>query len=231
LKISIRLKAVADMVTVGNRIADIGTDHGYVPIYLIKNNISPTALAMDINKGPLDKAIRNIKAFGLEDRITTRQSNGLDELNEGETDTVIISGMGGQLIIEILNKNRTLLETIDELVLLPHREVYEVRQYLHSIGYAIVCENVVKDEGKYYQIIKAKKGSEPAYSQLEYMYGRNNLNKLNETLKELLIFEKKKYESLLSELIQKDTQSSLQRQEELKHLIELTNRGLSYYEM
>ena len=98
MELSIRLKTVAEAVTKGNRVADVGTDHGYVPIYLVKNNLSPAGIAMDVNKGPLEKAQEHIREEKLGGKIATRLGNGLAPLEPGETDTVIIAGMGGDLI-------------------------------------------------------------------------------------------------------------------------------------
>ena len=102
MQLSIRMQAVADMVTPGGRIADIGTDHGYVPIYLVEQNKTDHAIAMDVRKGPLARAGENIVRFGCSDRIETRLSDGLAMLKPGEADTVIIAGMGGLLTIRIL---------------------------------------------------------------------------------------------------------------------------------
>ena len=102
MQLSIRMQAVADMVTPGGRIADIGTDHGYVPIYLVEQNKTDHAIAMDVRKGPLARAGENIVRFGCSDRIETRLSDGLAMLKPGEADTVIIAGMGGLLSIRIL---------------------------------------------------------------------------------------------------------------------------------
>ena len=102
MELSIRLKTVAEAVTKGNRVADVGTDHGYVPIYLVKNNLSPAGIAMDVNKGPLEKAQEHIREEKIGGKIATRLGNGLAPLEPGETDTVIIAGMGGDLICKIL---------------------------------------------------------------------------------------------------------------------------------
>ncbi len=219
------------MVTVGNPVADVGTDHGYVPIYLVLNNIAPYAIAMDINEGPLSKAKDNIKAYGLEEKIATRLSDGLEMLNKNEVDTVIISGMGGQLIIEILKKHEELLCDIKELVLLPHREVEEVRRYLHTIGFVINDECVVKEDGKFYQIVKASKGALKEYSKLEYMFGPCNLSKKDEIFRELLIFEKSKATRLLNELKNNNTENAFERSKKLQELIEIIDKGLDLYEM
>ena len=95
VKLSKRMKAVASMVTPGNILADIGTDHGYVPIALVQRERIPKAIAMDINKGPLQRAKDNIVLYHMEEYIETRLSDGVEALLEGEVDTILIAGMGG----------------------------------------------------------------------------------------------------------------------------------------
>ena len=106
MQLSRRLTLIASMVDKTDSVADVGTDHGYVPIYLVENNIVSKAIAMDINQGPLTRADENIKRKGLDNRITTRLSDGVRELKPGETDAIVVAGMGGQLIIKILEEGR-----------------------------------------------------------------------------------------------------------------------------
>ena len=158
MELSIRLKTVAEAVTPGNRVADIGTDHGYVPIYLVKNNLSPGGIAMDVNKGPLEKAKEHIRAEKLSGKIATRLGNGLAPLEPGETDTVVIAGMGGDLICKILKAKPEFLIEGKELILQPQSEWFKVRQILKEYRYQIEKEWFLKEDGKYYVIIKAEPG-------------------------------------------------------------------------
>ena len=139
MELSIRLKTVAEAVTPGNRVADIGTDHGYVPIYLVKNNLSPGGIAMDVNKGPLEKAKEHIRAEKLSGKIATRLGNGLAPLEPGETDTVVIAGMGGDLICKILKAKPEFLIEGKELILQPQSEWFKVRQILKEYRYQQMC--------------------------------------------------------------------------------------------
>ena len=122
MQLSIRMQAVADMVTPGGRIADIGTDHGYVPIYLVEQNKADHAIAMDVRKGPLARAGENIVRFGCSDRIETRLSDGLAMLKPGEADTVIIAGMGGLHGFQI----------VQEKMLIDEGKYYVVMRVLHG---------------------------------------------------------------------------------------------------
>lgn len=156
MELSIRLKTVAEAVTKGNRVADVGTDHGYVPIYLVKNQLSPGGIAMDVNKGPLEKAQEHIRAEKLSGKIATRLGNGLAPLQPEETDTVVIAGMGGDLICKILKANPEFLIEGKEFILQPQSEWFKVRQLLKECHYQIEKEWFLKEDGKYYVIIKAE---------------------------------------------------------------------------
>ena len=102
LKISERLCTAASLVSEGNRLADVGTDHGYVPIYLLQQKRIPSAVAMDINRGPLERAKEHIRLYQLDEYIQTRLSDGVEALLPGEADTILIAGMGGGLVIHIM---------------------------------------------------------------------------------------------------------------------------------
>lgn len=197
--ISKRLKTVADMVTEGYRVADIGTDHGYVPIYLIKENKVPYAYAMDINEGPIRSAIANVENEGFEDKIEVIQSNGMEKLRDGMAQSVVIAGMGGELIVEIL-KNSPVINTIEELILSPHRDNDIVRKYLHSINWKISEEKMLIDGGKYYTIIKAVPGVEQPYSSIEYEYGKLLIEEKNNILKQYIDKEYDKYNTIFSKM-------------------------------
>ena len=148
MELSKRLQTVAAAVTPGHRIADVGTDHGYVPIYLVKNGLCPSACAMDVNKGPLARAAEHIGQEGLSDKIATRLSDGLAGLSPDETDTVVIAGMGGELICRILKNAPEFLEAGMEFILQPQSEWFKVRHLLHDAGYHIAGEWFLKEDRK-----------------------------------------------------------------------------------
>ena len=134
MQLSKRLSAVAGFVTPGNRLADVGTDHGYVPIYLVETKKIPSAIAMDINEGPLLRAQQHIRDAGLGEYIQTRRSDGADALRPGEADTLILAGMGGPLMERILTQGRLVLEDCREFILQPQSEIREFRKYLQMNG-------------------------------------------------------------------------------------------------
>ena len=133
-----------------DRVADVGCDHGYISIYLVQSRIAGAAIAMDVRKGPLSGALSNVQGYGLEDRIVTRLSDGLKELNVGEADTLVIAGMGGKLMERILEDGDPKALGIRTAILQPQSELSEFRMYLREKGYSILDERIVCEDGKYY---------------------------------------------------------------------------------
>ena len=224
--LSVRLQAVADMVTPGNIIADIGTDHGYVPIYLVEKRICPMAYAMDINEGPIRRAKAHIEKAGLLGKIQAIQSNGMESLNPGQADTVVIAGMGGELIIDIL-KASGVNDTVRELVLSPHRRIDLVRRFLIHHSWRITEENMVLDAGKFYTIIKAVHGEETEpYSEIELVYGRCLLNEKNAVLYKYLEKEHKKFLAIKDKM---ETNSN-QNIENIEHILKYNRKAREMYD-
>lgn len=158
MELSKRLQAIADMVTTGSRTADVGCDHGFVSIYLFENKIAPKVYAMDLWEGPLQRAREHIEAKGFSDYIETRLSDGVEALAAGEADTLICAGMGGRLMAEILSKGHEKAAMMKELILQPQSELRYFRGFLRQSGFVIVKENIIKEDGKFYPIIKAVYG-------------------------------------------------------------------------
>ena len=153
--LSERLRTVAGMVTRGNVVCDVGCDHGFTAIYLVQKGISPRALAMDLRKGPLSAAGEHIAACGLGEQIETRLSDGLHKYKIGEADTLICAGMGGGLMMRILAEEREKTDSFRELVLQPQSELQQFRRFLRENGYRIRDEEILLEEGKFYQVIRA----------------------------------------------------------------------------
>ena len=175
LKISDRLAAVAGLIPQDANLVDIGTDHGYVPIWLLQNKRIQSAIAMDVNKGPLAKARENRDKYGFTHVMDLRLSNGLEKLNPGEGDSVLIAGMGGPLMIRIIEEGRSNASSIQTWVLQPQSEIPSVRRYLHEHDFIIEEEIILKDEGKYYMAMKAVPGMSNPWTDLEYLFGKSLL--------------------------------------------------------
>lgn len=155
LELSKRLTTLCGMVCEGSRVADVGCDHGFVSIYLIKTKKCSHVLAMDVRKGPLSGAQMHIREYGLEDYIDTRLSDGLEKYEKGEADTLICAGMGGRLMLKILFTAGDKLKDFKEMILQPQSELYEFRKTLRNNGIVIIDENMVHEGGKYYFLMKA----------------------------------------------------------------------------
>ena len=220
MQLSQRLSSVASMVTAGNCLADVGTDHGYVPIYLYERNIIPRAIAMDVNKGPLERAALHIAESGMKEAIETRLSDGLTALKPGEADSVVIAGMGGPLIIRILSAHPEVTESLKELILQPQSEISEVRIWLYEQGYEIVEEHMVFEDGKYYPMFKAVKNPEAEkLTDLEYKYGKISVLGEPEVLRAYLVREIANKQNILQKLSEETTEKSKGRAVEIKALL------------
>ena len=171
MKLSNRLMKIAQLIPRGARIADIGTDHAYLPVYCVQNKISPCALAMDINEGPLSAAHANVCKYGVGSGIELRLSDGLSALEADEADVIVIAGMGGLLIRNIIDAKPSAAKT-SLLILQPMNAAKELREYLYSSGYCIQNEYIAHEPGKYYNIILAKTGDDTADDE-DMIVGRN----------------------------------------------------------
>ena len=156
IQLSKRLQSVADFVENCETMADVGTDHGYIPIYLVLNRKVKKAIAMDVNPGPLQRAKEHICQYGLEHAIETRLSDGCFALKPGEADAIVIAGMGGALMQRILEQGEAAAKAAQRLVLQPQSEAALFRQFLFRHGYQILAEDMALEDGKYYPIIAAQ---------------------------------------------------------------------------
>lgn len=233
VKLSKRMKMVADTVTKGSIVADIGCDHAYTSIYMMQEDIAKKVIAMDVNKGPLSKANENIRYYGLSDKIETRLSDGAKKLQQDEVNSIVIAGMGGRLVVKILSDSKDIIDGCNELVLQPQSEIYLVRKYLHDIFFEIVEEKALKEDGKYYFIIKAKKERiDEQYQEYENYYGRYLIKHKDDVLKEYLKKELKVCETILDTLNkQTESKSSIDRRNEIDTKIKYIKEGLKNYDM
>lgn len=186
MELSKRLQAVADLLSEGLCVADIGTDHGYIPIYLITSKKSSKVIAMDINEGPLLRAKEHIAEHGLEQHIETRLSDGVTALQAGECDAVIIAGMGGALAVKIMEAGEQLFRSLKEFVLQPQSELEKVRRYLCEQGYHIIAEDMVLEDGKFYPMMKVINAHTSCCNIMELRYGKFLLEQKHPILRHFL---------------------------------------------
>jgi tRNA (adenine22-N1)-methyltransferase len=231
MELSKRLQAVADSVTPGNRVADVGCDHAYISIYLIEHDISTKVVAMDVNRGPLERAKENIDRKGYGSRIQVRLSNGVEKLEPDEADSILIAGMGGALVIRILEEGSHAVRQCKELILQPQSEIPLVRKYLHEIGFAIIEEQMLEEDGKYYDIIKAvhSLGSKPYEKEVFYQYGKLLLEGQDLVTKQYLLREKRLKGQVMEELNKNLTENTRKRLSQVEQEMNYIDESLLYY--
>ena len=231
VKISERLRTAAGLIGEGERLADVGTDHGYVPIYLVERKHIPSAIAMDIRTGPLERAREHIRMYGMEDYIQTRLSDGVAALKPDEVDTILVAGMGGGLVMHILESGRAICEQAHGLVLQPQSELPKVRRFLMENGYVTEREEMVMEEGKYYPMMKAVPGESEAYQPWEYEYGKLLLKEKHPVLKEYLKRETRLQKQILQQIQAKGSAFSREREAQIRQNQYLTEEAFKAYEM
>ena len=198
-----RMLAIANLVDNSKVLADVGCDHAYISINLLEKGKVDRIIASDLREGPLNIAKDNIKLEGFEERIETRLCAGLCGYEAGEVDTILISGMGGMLVKEILSESIDVVRRADTLILEPQSDLRVVRAYLKDIGFEIIDEDMLNEGGKYYQIMKAVKSKERIEdcddlgAMAENEFGPILIKKKHPVLLEFLKKRKNHYERLL----------------------------------
>lgn len=194
---NIRLETLCKFVSENSIVADIGTDHGIVPIYLSENSIAKKVIATDISANSLSKLDEKLMLDDSITNIETRVSDGLDCMLEYEVDTLIISGMGGILIKNILDNNLKIAKSIETLILSPNNSADILRKYLYENGFAVVDELDVFENQKYYPILKVKLGKDHYNNENEFIFGKHILRKKSVNLYDFLTKEHKKYKNIV----------------------------------
>ncbi len=230
MRLSLRLGAVAELVTPGYILADIGTDHAYIPIALAEKGALPRALAVDIHRGPLARAEENIRAHKLEDIIKTRFSDGLSMLSPGEAESILIAGMGGALTVRILKQDPLVVQKARELILQPQSDVPMVRSFLEQNGWMIAQEDMVFEDKKYYPMMRAVPGrlQEPM-SKLQLMFGPKLLETHHLVLYQYLQHEQTVKMHILTELENGKNSTARERSLEIKEELRLTQEALRLF--
>ena len=171
VNISNRLKSIGDFVNDNSNVIDVGCDHALLSIYLYLNKKNINIIASDINSKPLEEARKNIKKYKLDDKIETRLSDGLKNFSSNEFDTIIISGMGGITICNILDDAKDKLSNTKNIIIQSNNHLYTVRNFITKLGFKIVNEKLVKEKNIIYTIIvfeKCEKKVKYSYDELKY---------------------------------------------------------------
>lgn len=193
IKINDRLLTAIPFVREGMRFCDVGTDHAYLPIYLYIEGKIASAVAADINRGPLEKADENISKYGLSKEIKTVLCDGLSKISPDEIDDIAIFGMGGELIVKIIDEAPWVKNSEKRLILQPMTHPEKLREYLAENGFKIIGETLSLDRGKIYQTICAEfDGERREYEDFVLHFGEFILKEKTDLLVSLLVTEKNK---------------------------------------
>jgi len=232
--LSKRLDAVCRLCKGGSCVADIGCDHGYTSITLIERGVFEKALAMDVRKGPLDIAKQHVMQSGFNEKIECRLSSGFEKLVKGEADTAVITGMGGALIKDILSEYIDVTTSLKQLVLGPQSEIHLVRGFLRDNGFVITGEDMVEEDAKFYQLIRAERGASLSSDKdqtCEDFYGPLLLKNKNEILKKYLEKEHTLYKDLLKRLSDKGITDAIEKRiSEVTGLLRINELALNSME-
>lgn len=235
-----RLRMLADMVTPGSRLADVGCDHAFLSIYLVQAGICPSALAMDVRRGPLAGAKQHVEEYGLGDYITLRLSDGLEAYGAGEADSLVCAGMGGRLMERILGEGMDQAKSLGELILQPQSELPRFRAFLREAGFQVTQERAVREDGKYYFAMKARpvEGNPGACGRpgdrtdgfgLYDLFGEHLLKQRDQVLFSYLRQRGSYLERLAASLARADSRKAGGRSEEVREELARIEEALGYY--
>ncbi|MCG0274741.1 MAG: class I SAM-dependent methyltransferase [Thermosediminibacteraceae bacterium] len=171
MKLSERLLAIAHLVPPGSAVADVGTDHAYLPIYLVKNRISSKVIAVEARIGPWTRARDNVKRVGLEEFIEVRLGYGLVPIKPGEVEIAVIAGLGGETIWNIIEKSPDIVNTLSAIILQPMKNLHKLRKALLEEHFNIIEEHVVFSGNRFYEVMVAKKGKPVSFSDVDVVVG------------------------------------------------------------
>ena len=190
MELTPRLKKIAELVPKNTKtLADIGTDHAYLPVYCLLNGICENAVAMDVNEGPLERAFESTQKYELSDKILLRLSDGIQKLKKGEADVIVIAGMGGLLIKKILEEGKSLLLPETKLFLQPMIAQEELREYLFKSGSTVENEYVVSEGNKFYNIFSVTWAKKSEFDDNDIIIGRNLAKNSPETFQKYVQYK------------------------------------------
>ncbi len=219
MRLGERLKCVASYVPEGAKLADVGTDHAYLPVWLTENGVINFAIATDIAAGPCSAARASIERAGLTDKIKVRRGDGLAAVQPGEVDTVVIAGMGASNIIGILQKATTVLDKTEKLILQPMAESVFLRRWLHANGWRVEKEKLAKEAERIYEIISAIKSAGDKYEEWEYQTGRLQLREKDPLWCEYMGILSKKHNFVLKEMEKSNDAAGNEKYREYQKLV------------
>ncbi len=193
MKLTPRLEKIASMIPNCNRIGDVGTDHAYIPVALVERNIVGQAIASDIVNGPVQNAKKTVERYGMTESVEVRKGPGLAPYTIGEIQGVIIAGMGGALIADIIKADFELAKSLDFMILQPMIGQEVLRAYLEDNGFEIIEEHIETEGDKFYQILKVQVGTMEIKDPLLYEIGPLLAEQTDKKVKAFLSFKLQKY--------------------------------------
>jgi len=229
MELSERLNSIVKHIEKTEILADIGTDHGYIPIYSIENEICNKAIAIDINKDPLDKARLNAIIEGVDDKIDFRLADGIKGLKKEEANVVVIAGMGGNLIRDILEESIGTVESINYLILQPAQNPEILREYLYTNDYEVIKEDLCYDEEIYYEVFKVKRkaGESTILDSLYYEISPKLLMEKHPLMKDYLEEKVSNYKRIEG-FIKEGTDNAKVRKELIKEKINIISNMINF---
>lgn len=231
-KLSERLATVADYIPKGSRMADIGSDHAYLPCHMVKKGDVRYAIAGEVAEGPFQSALKQVQLEGLTESIVVRKGDGLEVIQPGEVDCITIAGMGGTLITSILEAGKEKLVNVERLILQPNVGAHAIRRWLSEHNWKLVSESILKEDGKIYEVLVAQNAAgEEVYSdhhERELLFGPYLLKEKNEAFREKWELEKKNWERILSQLEQAEQNgSTFEKKREIINKLKMVEEVLS----
>lgn len=228
MNIGARLEAVAALVPQGSAVADIGTDHAYLPVWLVRRGVIAKAVAGDIAEGPCAAARANVRLYGLKDKIAVRRGSGLEVVQPGEVNVAVMAGMGAATIISILQDSPQVAQALQYVVAQPMAGAGTLRRWAAANGWRIAAEALAEEAPHLYEIMLLEHGTEEKHSEIEYEVGPRLIEGRHPLLTKQLAKLENNYRRLLANMQQspqaaqsgkfKTTQALLAGLEELKHV-------------
>ncbi|MGD6818130.1 tRNA (adenine(22)-N(1))-methyltransferase [Metabacillus sp. 84] len=232
LKLSRRLEAVADYIQEGSVLADIGSDHAYLPCFAVMNGKAQKAIAGEVVEGPYRSAVKQVERTGLQHLIDVRKGDGLSVLKPSEATCVTIAGMGGGLIAKILESGKDKLDVAEKLILQPNVNANLIRSWLIENGWELTGESILEEDQKIYEILAAEKGNplkpyEGKEREQAILFGPFLMEEKNEVFKKKWTHEMLHWEKVAAQIGKgKQTEESLSKRREMEHLISITREVL-----
>ncbi len=221
ISISNRLEKVTTYIPKGSTIADIGSDHAFLPCYCVQKGVIDKAIAGEVNQGPYQSAYNQVKALGLNDQIEVRLGDGLEVISAHEVSVVVIAGMGGQLISNILERGKDRLPGVDLLILQPNMGARFIREWFEKNNWKLTEESILEEDEKIYEILVAKRTNTPVvFTEAEKLLGPLLMKQKNSTFQKKWKRERDNWEKILVQLERAlPTDEVSERKEQLKKKI------------